>query len=355
MNDSRKYIRAARFVLALVTALFLFRAFAASAQTSAEENRYLLIFDTSSTMKKNLPATQGAVNNLLLSLMHGQLQAGDTIGVWTFASEVGAGRFPLQQWKPENAGDIASNIMAFVEKQRYRKTTDFEATTLMLSDVVLNSDRLTVLIFCDGDGEIHHAGFDDAINAAFEKNRKQMQKDHQPFIIVLRSQAGVYVGYTVNSPQRVDFPEFPPRPVPIAAPPPIAPTNPPPETAPAQPKIIAPPLIIVGTHVGTNLPPEEPPKLVETNSPPPEVAPTNPPPKIETNPPPVVEKTEPTNPVPAIAPTTPPPPPQKSGNDSKALKIGVALFAVAIVLVILLIRRGGKSGESLITRSMDKK
>ena len=82
------------------------------AQTTARvvESRYLLIFDTSAAMKKRLPATQATVNRLSFSMMNGQLQPGDSIGVWTFDLKLRAGQFPLQRWLPENAATIASNI-----------------------------------------------------------------------------------------------------------------------------------------------------------------------------------------------------------------------------------------------------
>src|SRR5271170_7145992 len=186
-------IQSARIIFALFATILLIPALHAQPESQKIQNRFLLIFDTSSAMKKCLPTTQTAVKKLFFSLMNGQLQPGDTIGVWTFAKEVGPGRFPLQQWQPENAATIASNITAFVESQRYRKSTDFEATMLLLSAIVQDSDRLTVLIFCDGNGEMNHTPFDDAINKIFEKNRRPLQKALQPFVVVLRSQTGVYV------------------------------------------------------------------------------------------------------------------------------------------------------------------
>ena len=42
-------------------------------------------------MKKRLPAVQRAFDTLLASNMRGQLQTGDSIGVWTFDREVRTG------------------------------------------------------------------------------------------------------------------------------------------------------------------------------------------------------------------------------------------------------------------------
>jgi hypothetical protein len=320
--------RSVKIIFALLAAILLIPALHAQPEPQNIQNRFLLIFDTSATMKKCLPTTQAAVQKLFFSMMNGQLQWGDTIGVWTFAQKVGPGRFPLQQWKPENAATIASNINAFVESQRYRKSTDFDATMLLLGAIVKDSDRLTVLIFCDGDGEMTHTPFDDAINTIFEKNRRTMQKSLQPFVVVLRSQSGAYVGYTVNSTAGpVNFPQFPQIPQAPAATPP----NPPPAPAPV---VFAPPLIIIGTNVGTNLPPSAPkPETTNVRSPIPSASPTNEVSVTQTN---SVSETN------AAAS-----PPDNSGiNGGGTLKIGVALLiaSVALAAVVFMIRRSRKTG-----------
>ncbi len=87
---------------------------------------FCLIFDTSSAMKARVPATQYAVERLFFSMMNGQLQSGDTIGVWTFDRKLRKGEFPLQGWLPQNAAMIASSITNFVRHQRYSKSTRFD-------------------------------------------------------------------------------------------------------------------------------------------------------------------------------------------------------------------------------------
>jgi hypothetical protein len=348
-------VRFARVIFVLFVIILLIPTLHAQSESQRIQNRFLLIFDTSATMKKCLPTTRTAIEKLFFSLMNGQLQPGDTIGVWTFAGKVGPGRFPLQQWKPENAATIASNITSFVESQHYRKSTDFEATMLLLSAVVQDSDRLTVLIFCDGDGEMTRTPFDDAINTIFEKNRRPLQKSLQPFVVVLRSQAGVYVDYTVNSAAgTVNFPQFPPIPQAPAA----TPSKPSPPPAPV---VLAPPLIIIGTNVGTNPPPAPPaPKLELTNSQSP-IASANPTNEVSVTQTNLIAETTnapqttvtilgtPTN---SIAT-----PPKNSGiSGGGALKIGVALLIGAVALVVFMIRRARKTGQdSLITRSMNQK
>ena len=214
------FFRCGRLIAALFAGIFLTSAVPAQPMAGGADSRYLLIFDTSSGMKKRVPATQYAVERLFLSMMNGQLQPGDTVGAWAFDRKLRAGDFPLQHWMSQDAALIASNITNYVIRQRYSKSTRFDEVMPEVNNLVRNSERLTVLIFCDGDGEIKGTPVDDAINTIFKQNRSELGKADQTFIVVLRSQFGQYIGYTVNSSAvGVNFPGFPPLP----APPPPAP------------------------------------------------------------------------------------------------------------------------------------
>ena len=218
------------FIFAVLLAgIFLVPAVRAQPAVRNVDNRFLLIFDTSSDMKRRLPAVQKALNDILAASTNGQLHSGDSIGVWTFDQDLHTGQFPLQHWKPDNAAMIASNITAFVGKQRYSKKTSFDALLPLLNQVVQGSERLTVLIFCDGKGEIHGTPYDVGINQIFQQRQSERQKARLPIVIGLRSQRGQYVGCMVSfPPQPVSLPAFPPLPEAVPAPPKV--TN-----APAPP------------------------------------------------------------------------------------------------------------------------
>jgi hypothetical protein len=360
-----KFSRCGQIMAALLASVFLISKTPAQPVVQPVENRFLLIFDTSSDMKKRLPAVQRALNTMLASGMRGQLHAGDSIGVWTFGRELSA-KHLMQPWVPERAATIASNIAQFVAKQHYSKRTSFDALRPSLNRVVQNSDRLTVLIFCDGDSQITGTPFDSGINRIFQQQQAERKKTRQPFVLVLRSQLGNYTGCTMNLPPAlVNFPEFPPFPQA-----PIEPTNAP-SPPPPPPPVEAPPLIIIGTKAGTNSPPPEPAPVppLTTNQPPPTVAvpPTHAIANVETNLPAPVVTMMPTNgpvpspanlvaPVMAVSTNTMAPPPENSGFSGKrALVIGAAFLVLASVLTAWMWGRSRKTDHgSLITRSMNK-
>jgi len=363
-RHSNRLARRMRIIVALLAGIVWVTATQAQTPARTVESRYLLVFDTSSAMKKRLSATQAAVNRLSFSMMNGQLQPDDSIGVWTFDRKLRAGQFPLQRWLPENAATIASNITTFVKQEHYSKSTRFDAIMPFLDRLVRDSDRLTVLIFCDGNGKIQGTPFDDAINASFTQNQRAFGEMKQTFIIVLRTQFGQYIGYTMNSSATgVNFPEFPPLPQP-PAPPPTVKTNPSPP--PPPPVVEAPPLVIVGTNVGTNLLPPTKSRPVLTNPPLTNPPLTNPPPTTtESNPPPPAKSLNPTNAAltntaplkiaetQTNAPATPTKNPKLSGNG--ALTIAVMFLAAAGALTVFMLRRSRNTGRgSFITRSMKK-
>ena len=348
----------------LLAGIFLVLTMHAQPTEQTVQSRVLFIFDTSSAMKNRIEAVQKALDTMLATSMSGQLHSGDSIGVWIFNQDLRPGDFPLQNWDPDDAVKIAANIKKFIGGQHYAKSTRFEALQPLLNRVVLNSERLTVVIFCDGETKITGTPFDAGINQAFQEKLDKQKSAHQPFVVVLRSQLGQFVNCTMGfPPQPVTFSGFPPLPEPPPAPKPA--NAPPPAPAP-----VVPSLIIVGTKV-------------ESETTQPQTAPTNPPPVILppiTNqppavPPPVVMPTNapaaafiaptnasaapPTNPVAAKitapSPVSPPvPPPDNHGfGNKKFLIVGTGLLGMVIVLGIVVRLRLHRKNASLITRSMD--
>ncbi|HSY43110.1 MAG TPA: hypothetical protein VK811_04320, partial [Candidatus Acidoferrum sp.] len=239
--------RALMALLAVTTFLPALRA-----QTSERhvKNRVLLIFDTSSAMKKRLPEEEKGIQKLFALNFSSELQPGDTIGVWTFDQNLRAGEFPLQYWQTGEINTISSNIVTFVEKHHYSKTTNFQKLMPMLYDVMNSSPRLTTLIFCDGEAPIKGTPVDNSINIDFKNNEAVMRKGREPYVLVFLTQSGNYVGSTISTANSINMPQFP---LPPAPPPPVV-------EAPPAPEPTVPPLIIIGRGSDTNVPPPAPPQ-----------------------------------------------------------------------------------------------
>ena len=240
MNSLRQKIGWAIAVLLLL---------AVGAQAEPQERRWLFVFNTSSAMKKRLPAVETEIKTLLLASTNSMFAKGDSLGIWTFDDKLHLGDFPLTTWAPERSPLLISNLTTFVRKQRFAGSGKLDALQPTLNRVIEDSERLTVVIFCDGAEEIHWTPYDQGINDALKQALAERKKTLQPFVVLLRTQTGKYVGATVTLPPlAVNAPPFPllPREQKRVV------TNLPPVVAPVVPKVTAPSLIIVGTHVSTN-------------------------------------------------------------------------------------------------------
>jgi hypothetical protein len=350
MNKNKFSLRLA-IIAALLAGMILIPSLRAQPTEQTAQNRFLFVFDTSHDMKSRGAGLEKTLNTLLALSLNGQMHAGDSMAVWTFGQDLRPGDYPLQTWNPDNAVMIASNLVKFVGSQHYAKSTRFEALQPLLNRVVQNSERLTVLIFCDGEAKFSGTPFDDGINQIFDQKQNEQKKAGQPFVIVLRSQLGQYVGCTMGlPPQPLNYPQFPPLPLP---PPPPVPkvTNAPPPPAPV---VVTPPLIIIGTKTDSSPPPKaitiNPPAAAKPAATDLQTNASAPPPAIPMLTNPVAPVAMPTNTA-ALAATQASPPP---ADGSKGfLIIGSALFGAAIALGLVFWLRPRPKDPSLITHSMD--
>jgi hypothetical protein len=362
-----------------------------SAQSSRPrvENRLLLVFDTSSAMKKRVANEEKGINQLFQLTLNGKLWRGDSVGVWTFGHDLHMGVFPQLDWSDDKLSSLPIEIAAFLKKQRYAKDTRFDVLMPTLSEVVRTSPRLTTVIFCDGDGQVTDIPGADGINASFKQHQHVMEKARMPFVIVLRSQfdrngVGQYVGCTISSAQSIVLPQFPPMPLPIPPPQPA-----PVKEMPRMPPPVVPSLIVIGTHTETNLPPPTPPTTPAPTIPAP--APTLPPPaspvapiapvpapvspepaapapQTNSTPPPaaVIERTnapvapsqataKPETPAAAVA-IAPMAPETTSAGKGRLLAAGAGLLIAAIAIIYFVLRRSrSQNSSSLITESLKKR
>jgi hypothetical protein len=180
-----------------------------TAKAALSSQRWLLVVETSRPMKRRTGAVLQAVRDLLASGMDGQLQRGDTLGVWTFNEGLYAGRFPLQTWSPKAQQDITSRMLTFLKGQKYEKQANFSKGLPALSQIIKDSDALTVVLVSSGDETMRGTPFDAQINEFLQKWHDQQQKAKMPFVTVLRAKAGQLADYTLNTPP---FPTQMPRP-----------------------------------------------------------------------------------------------------------------------------------------------
>lgn len=258
------------------------------------ENRFLFVVENSASMNASAKATEKTLRELIESGVQGQMQPGDSFGLWTFNEQLDTS-FELQQWIPSEGKKLAETATNFLKKRRYTKKTAMQSVLPPLFSVVKGSRAITVILISTGSQPISGTPFDTEINGIYSRYARELQKAKLPFVTVLLGRKGKLVTHAVNSalgPFQIPKRPIEPDPVvtkvetnaPIAVVIPVVVTNQPPAKRYAKENII-----ITGSASKIQPTPAAP----ETNVP------------IVTNASviPSAEKTDPqTNPIPAIPP-----------------------------------------------------
>jgi hypothetical protein len=388
----RRGIRHSSFVICLGLFCLLFPA-RSLAQSS---NRWLLVFNTSASMRDRVKGTEGIVYDLLTTGMHGNIRAGDTIGIWTFNNELSAEEAPLQQWSLAEAQTIMQNTMQFIDKHPYEKSAAFGDVLTNILRVIKNSDVITVILISDGTESFKGTPFDAQLTSFYKTNYQSQRKAKMPVVTLFRGEKGTITTNTLAlAPWPLDIPAVPPPPVVVKAvekPAPIVVPKP------------VPSLVIIGKKAETTFNPpqdlpdhvdqvtlptvvEQPPVAAKPEVPPAttEVAPMT---KVEEKPAPVVASVAtaptpappvaaappksletvvtapaPAEPAPPVAASTAPAPSQTiaavPANNLLSVR-NIAIVSVAFTVLIcgflILAARNAKNASraSLITRSLDR-
>jgi len=230
------------FSVALAFVILLI--FTMRVEAALSSNRYLFVVETSKSMQSRTDGVRRVVVDLLGSGMHGQLQAGDTVGLWTFNKELRAGTFPLQDWAPDRRDVLSSRVLTFLRAQKWEKSASWSTVMPTLNQVIQKSDLLTVVVISSGDEKISGTLFDDQIKKQFKLWRDQQDKAHMPLLTVFRARKGTITDCSVTPvPFPVDLPPLPKEYV-------VVPEKPrPPAPAPPPPRKVEP--LIVSGHKST--------------------------------------------------------------------------------------------------------
>ena len=114
------------WLVTVLVGVLLLPARSAQAATQPAANRWLLVVETSRPMQRRTDGVVKVVRDLLESGLGGQLHNDDTVGLWTFNDTLHTGQFPLQTWSRESQAQIVSRVAAFLGKQKFEKTANFD-------------------------------------------------------------------------------------------------------------------------------------------------------------------------------------------------------------------------------------
>ncbi|HEV7925340.1 MAG TPA: VWA domain-containing protein [Verrucomicrobiae bacterium] len=199
------------------------------------ENRFLFVVDTSSAMRSRTNFIAEAVTGLLATDMKGELRKGDTIGLWTYSDELSTD-FPMQVWSEKRRNDIINEVHEHLRILVYENRSHLGKAWPAIQNVVANSERLTIILICDGSDDIKGTPFDKDINKLFRQHGREFRSAHEPFFTVMAARHGKIFDYTINRPNLVMIPHMAdPLPPPEEEAPAVVVATPPPEITNAPP------------------------------------------------------------------------------------------------------------------------
>ncbi len=235
----------AAFTAALLLALAGPAPAAQPAAPSGGGSRYLLVVETSRSMRTRSKAMLRTVQELLGGAMQGQLRGGDTVGLWTFNQDLYAGLFPLEVWAPGQQQAIGGRALGFLKARHYENQPNLGKVMGALEGVVKDSEALTIILISTGGSQIHGTPFDERINDLFARWHSERQNQRVPLVTVLRARNGKLTNCSVRpASEPVEFPPMPPPERPVVREGPPAPAPQP--AAQMVPPPVAPPLILSG-------------------------------------------------------------------------------------------------------------
>jgi hypothetical protein len=164
---------------------------------SPDGERFLFIVDTSGGMEKLKDQNETAIYELLRGGLFGQMQAGDTFGLWTFNKETDAGKFPMQVWEPRRATQLGAIVAAYLSGLHYENSDDVKRMIDLLLTVVRAVSNVNVFILSDGSSSLRGIPFEKAINAEYRKQRRDRSSAKQPFVTTLIARDGSITNYSV--------------------------------------------------------------------------------------------------------------------------------------------------------------
>jgi len=251
-----------RLLPALCALVLVFSCLPLRTAAAAQPGRFLLIFETSPVLKKDLPKVRDALDILFANNLQNEMKTDDDLAVWTVDEKLHTDTYALESWAPDEASSSAERLDDFLVHQHFSRRASLAPIQPLLNRVARSSDHLTVLIFCDSQSRLSGTPYDSGVNEIITNATARLKGSQTTFIVVLRIYQGQYLGCSVNRSGLLNIPPFPRPPKPALAPPanPVPPSAPVTAPSPAPPPVLAgpvvtpvPALIIVGTNAGTNV------------------------------------------------------------------------------------------------------
>lgn len=190
-------------------------------------HKFLFLMDASDSMKRFPDRGRRALFDLIDSGLSGQMQVGDTFGLWAFNTRLFTGEYPMQVWDPTNHLWLATSSSNYLSGLNYSGRSRLDVVVQSLTNIVAQVRDVNILIISDDRASMRGTPFDEPINEIYTKRAREMKREEKPFVTMLLARNGEFVtAQVLLAGEPIRLPERPaalPWPLPPSPPPPAAP------------------------------------------------------------------------------------------------------------------------------------
>jgi hypothetical protein len=154
------------------------------------QHNFLFVIDSSLSMATRKETAVQMVRELITNRFEGQIEAGDSIDIWTFDEENHISSFPPQIWVDSEARQIADAAAGFIESVKFKGRSRFEPVARDIDALLPHSKRLLIVILTDGQEPMSGISLDLDINAFVAKEKRTKPNAKLPFQISIAAVNG---------------------------------------------------------------------------------------------------------------------------------------------------------------------
>lgn len=168
----------------------------AAERTELPQHNFLFIVDSSISMAPRKSAAIKLVRDIITAGFNGQIEAGDSIDIWTYDTENNLYGFPPQIWRPNDAQRIAGTAAQYLEQYTFKGRSRFANVAVDLNTLVPQTKNLLTIIITDGEEPFTGISLDLIINEYVAKKKRLGVPSGKPLLISLAAIKGSFRTWT---------------------------------------------------------------------------------------------------------------------------------------------------------------
>ena len=161
--------------------------------------RFVIIVDSSKTMKRNKVGTLKTIQALLGSGFQGLARDGDVYGVWGVSDKLDATGFPPQRFVQSITQMQMARTVMYLDKVKFKGKSDLARAIDGVKDVTGISKEVYFFLITDGEDVVYGTPFDLDISTTLFRFKDKMRDLKLPFVVTVAALDGQLKAFSVES------------------------------------------------------------------------------------------------------------------------------------------------------------